>query len=119
MPRRGERDRGKERFWRRRIRQWRRSGMTIRGFCAAHGLAEPSFHFWRRTIADRDQQPGARRRGGGGDPVAPLFVPVSVAPSAGAFEIVLEQGRVVRVLPGFDAATLRQLLAVLTEEPSC
>jgi hypothetical protein len=29
---------------------------------------------------------------------------------------VLERGRIVRVAPGFDPATLRQLLAVLDEQ---
>jgi hypothetical protein len=36
-----------------------------------------------------------------------------------ALEVVLERGRVVRVLRGFDADTLRQLLAVLEEKRPC
>ena len=43
----------KERSWRRLLQQWRRSGMTIRDFCAEHEVSEPSFFAWRRTIADR------------------------------------------------------------------
>jgi len=123
MARRGERDRGKERFWRRVIRQWRGSELTIRDFCGQHRLAEPSFYAWRRTLAERDQQARRkRRRVGNGQPAPnqpPVFVPVRVAPASSApLEVVLGQGRVVRVAPGFDAATLRQLLAVL-EEPRC
>jgi hypothetical protein len=38
---------------------------------------------------------------------------------AAALEIVLGRSRVVRVGPGFDPATLRQLLAVLDEVSSC
>jgi hypothetical protein len=34
-------------------------------------------------------------------------------------EVVLGRGRVIRVPSGFDAGTLRQLLAVLDEESSC
>jgi hypothetical protein len=34
-------------------------------------------------------------------------------------ELVLGAGRVVRVSPGFDAATLQALLAALEEQPSC
>jgi transposase-like protein len=48
-----KRDGGKERFWRRILRQWRRSGLSVRDFCAEHGLAEPSFYSWRRIVADR------------------------------------------------------------------
>jgi hypothetical protein len=34
-------------------------------------------------------------------------------------ELVVGGGRVVRVPPGFDADTLRNLLAILEELPSC
>ena len=52
---------------------------------------------------------------------APVFVPLRVIDVAtqAAFEVVLERGRVVRVLRGFDTETLRQLLAVLEEERPC
>ena len=56
MAGRGKRDGGKERFWRRMLRQWRRSGLCVRAFCAEHGLAEPSFYAWRRIVAERDQE---------------------------------------------------------------
>ena len=50
-----------------------------------------------------------------------MFVPLRVIDVAtqAAFEVVLERGRVVRVLRGFDTETLRQLLAVLEEERPC
>jgi hypothetical protein len=38
---------------------------------------------------------------------------------SGRLEIVLASGRTVRVPTGFDAATLRQVLAVLEEGASC
>jgi hypothetical protein len=46
----------------------------------------------------------------------PLFVPVGVVPSS-TLELVLGHDRVIRVPTGFDAATLRQLLAILEERP--
>ena len=53
--------------------------------------------------------------------MSPVFVPLRVIDVAtqAAFEVVLERGRVVRVLRGFDTETLRQLLAVLEEERPC
>ncbi len=132
MARRGQRDRGKERFWRRVLRQWRGSGRTVRDFCAEHRLSEPCFYAWRRTLAARDRQAappqhagstrrGARppERGDYRDNGPAVFVPVRVLPAAAALEVVLGRGCVVRVPAGFDAATLRQLLAVLDEEPPC
>jgi hypothetical protein len=85
--------------------------LSVRAFCDRHGLAIPSFYAWRRTLARRGPEKAA-------------FVPVQVvaeaAPAqASALEVVLVDGRTVRVAPGFDAATLRRLLAVLQEAGAC
>ena len=95
----------KDQFWRDMLLLWQASGQTIRAFCHAHRLSEPSFYAWRRRISERQQ---------------PAFVPVRVTPTPTTsipLELVLASGRVVRVPPGFDADTLRQLLAVLHDLP--
>jgi len=104
----------KERFWRRMVRQWRRSGLSIRDFCAERQIAEGNFYAWRRTIAERDVQ-------------AARFVPVHVVPdpkpiddgsgnvSENGLELLLGTSRVLRIGQNFDAATLRRLLALLEE----
>jgi transposase len=104
------RDEEKERQWRRRIDQWRVSGLSVRAFCARHGLATASFYNWRRVLHRR---PAAEQ---------PTFVPVQVVAEAvpaqtSALEVILTDGRRVRVAPGFDPATLRRLLAVLEGRP--
>ena len=104
------RDARKERQWRRRIDQWRVSGLSVRAFCAQHGLTQASFYTWRRVLQRRATE-------------QPAFVPVQVvadatpACQASALEVLLLDGRTVRVAPGFDAATLRQSLAVLEGRP--
>ena len=105
------RDPRKERQWRHWIQRWQHSGLSVRAFCARHGLAPPSFYAWRRTLQQREA-------------ATPPFVAVRVlpdeAPAPGpSVEVVLVGGRCLRVLPGFDPATLRQLLAVLEEVPPC
>jgi transposase-like protein len=116
-------DHGKEKFWRRMVRQCQRSELTNRDFCAEHGLAEASFYAWRRIIAERDQQAAFTATSAGNHHVdnQPVFLPVHLvpAPASAALELVLDLDQVIRVPVGFDAATLRQLLAVLKEEPSC
>ena len=102
----------KERFWRTVVQQWRRSGLSVRPYCAEHGLSEPTFYAWRRTLAEREAAAGR-------------FVPVRVAAepssqrksdgSAAALELVLDAGRRLRIGPGFDAPTLQRLLALLEE----
>jgi hypothetical protein len=103
------RDERKERQWRRWIGEWQASGLSVRAFCERRGLTVGSFYAWRRVLQQRAAEKAA-------------FVTVQVvaeaAPDrASALEVVLADGRTVRVAPGFDAATLRQLLAVLEGRP--
>jgi hypothetical protein len=129
MPKPEWRDPAKEKHWRRMLRMWRRSRLTGRGFCAANGLSEPSFYAWKQEIARRDQeaivrarartQRTAKRRAV--DVKLPAFMPVRIAGAAEAasvIEVVVAKGRLLRVRPGFDAATLRELVRLL-EEPAC
>jgi hypothetical protein len=44
---------------------------------------------------------------------------VPPANETAGLELVIGSGRIVRVPPGFDAATLRRLLTILEESPSC
>ena len=107
-----ERRSSKERFWRRMLRQWGSSGLSIRDFCAQRQISEASFYAWRRTIAERDAE-------------AARFVPMHVIPdekpaaareaSHSGLELLVGAGRVLRVGPGFDGPTLRRLLAFLEE----
>ena len=108
------------------VQQWQRSGQTVRAFCAEHRLSEPSFYAWRRTIISRDRPspddthdhlpafvpvrvtPPPR-------PITPPPRPITPPPTPGLLELVIAPCRVVRVPPGFDANTLRQLLAILEE----
>lgn len=134
-----QRDKSKERFWRRAVREWRQSGQSIRAFCMAHDLSEPSFHAWRRTLAERDQATQQARQatrlvrkrdkqenGDVGREFLPVRIVASTGPAVppaaaettrGGIEIVVGAGRVVRVPAGFDAVTLQRLLAVLEDRP--
>src|SRR5262249_31398783 len=103
------RDERKDRQWRRWIGEWQASGLSVRAFSERRRLTGARFCAWRRVLQRRDAEKAA-------------FVPVqvvadAVADRASALEVVLTDGRTVRVAPGFDAATLRQLLAVLEGRP--
>ena len=104
------RDPRKEQHWRRLIQLWKNSGLSVRAFCARHHITQPSFYAWRRELQQRDS--------------ATAFVPVRVVTDdqpafSTPIEILLPGGRSVRITPGFDPATLRELLAVLQEAPPC
>jgi hypothetical protein len=103
------RDEQKEHQWRRWFAEWQASGMSVRAFCQRRRQTVARFYAWRRVFQRRAAEKSA-------------FVPVqivadAVPTQASALEVVLTDGRTVRVAPGFDAATLRQLLAVLEARP--
>jgi transposase-like protein len=104
------RDLHKEQEWRRRLRDWERSGLSVSAFSRRYGVAENRLYAWRRILAQRDAEQAA-------------FVPVRLLADNGSqddtLEVVLAGGRRLRVPKGFDAATLRQLLAVLEEQTPC
>ena len=106
---RHQRDPHKERFWRRLLQLFQRSGLSVRAFCAQQQISEPSFYSWRRLLQERDANAQGRAAQA---PAAetPLFVPVTLAPPAPPLEILLPTGLVVRVPPGFDPVCLQQLL---------
>jgi hypothetical protein len=111
-------DAAKQGRWLELIRRWQGSQTTVREFCRRHRVSEASFCSWRRVL---------RERGLLHDPVpltsadAPAFVKLSMLdaePSVSAIELVLDQRRVLRVRPGFDAGMLLELVRLL-EEPAC
>lgn len=108
----------KEQFWRDTLHHWQRSGLSVSEFCRRHRLSPPSFYAWRRILAQRDRPFTTLL-----DKPLPPFVPVHItaasnlpSPNSSVLEVVVA-GRVVRVPSGFDAATLRDLLAVLEGSP--
>jgi hypothetical protein len=114
----------KQQLWLERIQRWHCSQLTIRDFCARHHLSEPSFYGWKRILAERGLLPqvsaATAQPNTAASPTAPLFVAATLAatdPTPQPLEIVLPDGLAVRVAAGFDATTLRQLLALLRELP--
>src|SRR3954466_10396588 len=94
---------GREPYWRRVLARWKRSGLSVRAFCRAEGVNEPKFYWWRRELLRRDQpQPRPDSQ--------PAFLAVHVvddkpeSPALGV-EVVLANGRSVRVTAGFDTQT--------------
>jgi transposase-like protein len=116
---------GKQRQWLERVRLWQQSGLGVREFCGRHGLSEPSFFAWRRTLRQRgliEDRPTKASK------AVPAFVQVDMGAATdesatvsatSRIEIVLARGRRLRVRPGFDAQTLRQLLRLLEETSAC
>ena len=106
------RDLTKEVGWRRRVDRQAGSGQSVRAWCRRHRVKETAFHWWRRELARRDAEAQS-----------PSFVPVHVTDDPlrdgdSWIEIVLMDGRRIRVMGTVDSELLTQVLEVL-ERRAC
>ncbi len=104
------RDPRKEQQWRERFERWRQSQLSVAAFCRREGIDPRRLYRWRSRLAARDAKQAAW---------VPVHVLTEVTPSDNTLEILLVGGPRVRVPRGFDATTLRQVLAVLAEDSPC
>ena len=109
-------DMEKRRFWHKAIRDAARSGMSIREFCRQHRLKESQFYWWQRKLKAGRQERTMQRQGSSAR--AASFALVSEEPGAtdAGIELVLGDGRRLRISKGVDEETLRAVLAAV--EPS-
>ena len=123
------RDPRKEQFWRAMSARQKRSRLGIRGFCQRHNLKECTFHWWRRTLAQRDAARSLTARPGSSP--TPQFAPIQVTPdslpkahslhppAAGGseLEIVLAGARRLRLRGQIDCAWLTEVVTALEALP--
>jgi transposase-like protein len=112
-------DGSKQNRWLELMRLWQRSQISVREFCQRHHVSEASFFSWRRVLRERglldDAMPSKTST------PAPAFVKIATRhaePTVSPIELVLNQRRLLRVRPGFDANMLLELVRLL-EEPTC
>lgn len=118
--------------WTGRVKRWKRSGLSAAEFARREGLKAKQLHWWNWKLGASDTAP---------TPDEPRFLPVRVVsapapvhapstspalamtspswPGTTAIEIALPNGRLVRVPPGFDPATLERVLAIAAEGGAC
>lgn len=65
-------DPAKEAYWRKVLKRFAASGLSVREFCQREQLTESQFYAWRRTIGERDDAGNAQ----------PAFVPAVVTEEA-------------------------------------
>jgi hypothetical protein len=118
----GKKSREKETLWQEILRRQAKSELSIRGFCAAEGISEPSFYAWRKKLRERPDEAierGARvrqpsRREQGPDE-AGLFVPLKLVDAAALLEIVHPLGYRIQVTGDVNRDVLRQVIETLDE----
>jgi hypothetical protein len=109
MGRKPETEKG--RYWAKVIQEAARSGVSIREFCRQRQLTVSQFYWWQRRL----QAPPPRAKKRVSASMAASFVLVS-EPGQGldaGIELVLGDGRRLRIHKGVDETTLRAVLAAL------
>jgi len=112
----GKGDAEKARYWQRTISEAARSGISIRQFCRQRRLRESQFYWWQHKLRP-GRRAGTTLRPNGKPPSFALVSEEAGAPDAG-IELVLGEGRKLRIRQGVDEETLRSVLAAL-EQPRC
>ncbi len=111
-----QRDMEKERHWRQMIHEATCSGLSIREFCRRHDLKECQFYWWQRKLKEHHRPRRARRRGGDGNQASFALVSNDPGATEAGIELVLGDGRRLRISRGVDEQTLRAVLAAMEPE---
>jgi transposase len=112
------------REWAARVKRWQRSGLSAPEFGRREGFEGRQLTWWKWHLSHRGKAAAAtkptRRKGKPRQsrPNRARFVPVKLPAtvSGSAVEVVLGNGRVVRVPSGCDGAWLAQVLAAADGE---
>ena len=110
---RRERDAEKARYWKRTIREAARSGMSIREFCRQRRLKESQFYWWQHKLKVGRQTLSIRGQGVNREPASFALVSNEPEGTDAGIELVLGDGRRLRIRKGVDEETLRAVLAAV------
>jgi hypothetical protein len=113
-------DTRKQQRWLDLMQRWQRSQLSVRVFCERHVLTQASFYLWRRVLRERGllpQHPPMQHQRPADSPAFVKLTVAAQAADAATLEVVLNDYRLLRVRPGFDPDTLRQLVRLLEELP--
>ena len=111
-------DAEKARYWQRTISEAARSGISTRQFCRQRRLKESQFYWWQHKLRVSREAGTMAKPGGQGRSASFALVSDEAAAADAGIELVLGDGRRLRIRRGVDEGTLRAVLAAL-EQPGC
>lgn len=100
------------------VRQWRASGLSCARFASRHGLLAATLYAWSHRVgreAATLARAGEARRGAQFTQVRVVGAVSLSSSGGGAIEVVVGEGRVVRVLGAVNESQLRTVLRVVSE----
>ena len=119
----------RDEHWADVVSQWRASGLSQKEFCRRRDISDRALNNWlyKSPYRERVARILAARLQAKPDVETPRFLPVAVLSATretdsqatcATIEVVLKSGSRIAVTPGFDAETLRRVVAAL-EAPTC
>ena len=96
--------------WREILDRQAGSPLSIRRFCVAEGISEPSFYAWRKRLRTPK---GAHREQASDN--AQLFIPLQLLGAASTLEIVHPLGYRIQVHGDVNPVALRHVIETLDE----
>jgi transposase len=106
-------DPGKHRRWQRIIREAANSGLSIREFCRRRKLTVSHFYWWQRRLEMAVRKGTSLKSDGDQRPASFALVSDESAATDAGIELVLGDGRRLRIRKGVDGETLRAVLAAM------
>lgn len=93
-------------IWRKRLEDWRSSGLSQAEYCRRSGIRPKSFAYWKKKEGESHSEV--------------RFIPVSIpqresAKKESCVKVILKGGYEIEVHDGFTPATLRAVVRTLTE----
>ncbi len=105
----------KQKYWKKMIREAARSDMSISEFCRQRRLKEKQFYWWRRKLR-RSPDRAMRSSKAKGKQASFALVSDGDGSVDAGIELLLGDGRRLRISKGVDEATLRAVLAAVGSE---
>jgi transposase-like protein len=103
----------KKRYWQQMVREATRSKLSIREFCRQNQLKESQYFWWQRKLNGNRRPKGLQKAGNKSNSAS--FALVSNDPESidAGIELILQDGRRLRISRGVDEQTLRSVLAAV------
>jgi len=109
----GKGDAEKARYWEKTISEAARSGTSIRQFCRQRRLKESQFYWCQHKLRTGRGAGTTPKSTGQGGPATFALVSDEVGTTDAGIELVLGEGRKLRIRQGVGEETLRTVLAAL------
>jgi hypothetical protein len=106
----------KHRHWQRTIGEAARSGLSIREFCRQRKITVSHFYWWQRRLGMNVRKRLSRKADGNPNPASFALVSNDLTATDAGIELVLGDGRRLRIHKGVDGETLRAVLAAMESD---